>query len=99
MQSQGYLANLYATMRMLTEAQAVVAYRVMGMAGVWPVARSEMWRMTLEKGPAFAAASQGAWTAALAGQAPDKIAAAWLQQISKETHSNEKRLSRRNARA
>lgn len=92
---QGYLTNLYATMRMLSEAQAVVSYRMLGAAGMWPVAPSEVWRMTLEKGPTFAAASQAAWTAALAGQGPDKVAAAWLKPISGHTRSNERRLSRR----
>lgn len=95
MSNAGYVTNLYATMRMMTEAQAVIGYRMLGMAGLWPVAPSEMWRMTFEKGPAFAAANQGAMTAALAGQSPDKIAAAWLKPISGHTRSNEKRLSRR----
>ncbi|WP_375262724.1 antifreeze protein [Palleronia sp.] len=95
MRHEGYLTNLYATMRMLTEAQAVISYRMMGMAGMWPVARSEVWRMSLEKGPIFAAASQAAWAAAIAGQSPDKVAAAWLQPISGRTRSNQRRLSRR----
>lgn len=95
MGNQGYVTNLFATMRMLTEAQAVISYRMLGVAGLWPVAPSEVWRMSLEKGPAFAAASQAAWTSALAGQSPDKVAAAWLKPISGHTRSNERRLSQR----
>jgi len=82
-------------MRMLTEAQAVISYRMMGAAGLWPVARTEMWRMALEKGPAFAAASQEAWMATIAGKSPDRVAEAWLRPIAQHTSSNNKRLSRR----
>lgn len=95
MKRNGYMTNAFAAWRMMGEAQAVIAYRTLGAAGLWPVAQSEMWRMTLEKGPAFTAASQAAWTAALTGAAPDRVAAAWLRPISSRTRSNERRLSRR----
>ena len=92
---QGYVDTTLGAMRMMMEAQAVVTYRVLGMMGVWPVASSENWRMTMEKGPVFAAAQQGAMAAAMAGKSPDLIAAAWLKPIGGKTRSNERRLSKR----
>ena len=95
MTCRGYVDNMFGAARMMTEAQAVVAYRLMGMAGLWPVAPTETMRMTMEKGPAFAAAQMAAWQAVVAGRSPDRIVAAWLKPIGKETRANQRRLSRR----
>ncbi len=91
----GYVDTAWGTMRMLAEAQTVVAYRLLGMAGFWPTAPSETWRMTFEKAPAFAAAQAAAWQAMMTGSSPDRIAAAWLRPIGGKTRANQKRLSRR----
>ncbi|WP_235191328.1 antifreeze protein [Palleronia rufa] len=95
MYGQGYMDTTIGAMRMMMEAQAVVTYRVLGMMGFWPVAPSENWRMTMEKGPAFAAAQQGAMAAMIAGKTPDLVAAAWLKPIGGKTRSNQRRLSKR----
>ncbi len=92
---QGYVTNMIGTAQMLAEAQAVIAYRTLGMAGLWPVAPTETMRMTMEKAPAFATAQMAAWQAMVTGASPDRVVAAWLKPIGKETRANEKRLSRR----
>ncbi len=95
MSDRGYIDNMIGTTRMLSEAQAVIAYRMLGMAGLWPVAPTETMRMVMEKLPAFAAAQMAAWQALATGRSPDRILAAWLKPIGKETRANQRRLSRR----
>jgi len=91
----GYLKTAFAFWRMMTEAQAVIAYRTFGMMGLWAVAPTENDRMVSEKMPAFLAASQAATLAAMSGKSPDKIAAAWLRPIGGKTRANQRRLSQR----
>jgi hypothetical protein len=83
------------TAQMLVEANAVIAFRVLGMTGGWPVSPSENSRMVLEKGPAFIRAYGDATQAMMKGKRPDEIAEAALRPISRKTRSNAKRLSRR----
>ena len=91
---QGYMDNAIGTMRMMAEAQVVIAYRMLGMGGFLPSSPSENYRMTFEKAPAFAEAQQGAMVAMMSGASPDKIAAAWLKPIGVKTRSNQRRLSK-----
>ena len=93
-----YWALGVRTAQMLAEANSVIAFRLMGMAGGWPVSPSENARMVLEKGPAFLRAYGEAATAAMKGSRPDEIAAAALRPISRKTRSNSKRLSRKRVR-
>ena len=90
-----YWALGVRTAQMLAEANTVIAFRVLGMAGGWPVSPTESTRMVLEKGPAFMRAYGEASTAALKGRRLDEIAEAALRPISRKTRSNAKRLSRR----
>ena len=80
---------------MMAEAQAVIAMRMMGLAGVWSVLPSENMRMVSEKGPAFAAAAQASNAALAAGLRPDEVLAAWVKPLRKHTRANAARLSRR----
>ncbi|MEM6386570.1 MAG: antifreeze protein [Pseudomonadota bacterium] len=89
-----YWALGVRTAQMLTEAQTVIAFRVLGMAGGWPVSPTEHTRMVLEKGPAFIRAYGDATTAAMKGKRVDEIAEAALRPIGRKTRSNAKRLSR-----
>ena len=89
-----YWALGVRTAQMLAEANAVIAFRVMGMAGGWPVSPSESSRMVLEKGPAFMRAYGDATVAAMKGKRLDEIAEAALKPIGRKTRSNAKRLSR-----
>jgi hypothetical protein len=90
-----YWALGVRTAQMLVEANTVIAFRVLGMAGGWPVSPSENSRMVLEKGPAFIRAYGDAAQAVMKGKRPDEIAEAALRPISRKTRSNAKRLSRR----
>jgi hypothetical protein len=83
------------TAQMLAEAQTVIAFRLMGMAGGWPVTSSESRRMVLEKGPAFVRAGGAAMQAAMKGRRPDQVLGAALSPIGRKTRSNARRLSRR----
>lgn len=89
-----YWALGVRTAQMLVEANTVIAFRVMGMAGGWPVSPTEGARMVFEKGPAFLRAYGDAATAAMKGKRPDEIATAALRPIGRKTRSNAKRLSR-----
>lgn len=90
-----YWALGVRTAQMLAEAQTVVAFRMLGMAGGWPVSPAENTRMVVEKGPAFIRAYGDAAVAAMKGKRPDEIAEAALRPIGRKTRSNAKRLSRR----
>lgn len=89
-----YWALGVRTAQMLVEANSVIVFRVLGMAGGWPVSPSENSRMVLEKGPAFIRAYGDAAQAIMKGKRPDEIAEAALRPISRKTGSNAKRLSR-----
>ena len=80
--------------QMMTEAQVVIAYRMMGMAGVWPVSASENARMVSEKVPAFITASGAATAAAMSGKRPDQILEAALRPIGLKTRANSRRLGK-----
>ncbi|EYD72202.1 hypothetical protein [Limimaricola hongkongensis] len=80
---------------LMAETQAVMAYRVMGMAGIWAVTGTENARMVDEKGPAFAEAMLAGSRAAWGGKRPDQIAMAAMQPLQRRTASNNRRLSRR----
>lgn len=80
---------------LMAETQAVMAYRVMGMAGIWAVTGTENRRMVDEKGPAFAEAMVAGSRAAMSGQRPDQVALAAMLPLQKRTASNNRRLARR----
>ena len=90
-----YWALGVRTAQMLVEANTVIAFRLMGMAGGWPVSPSETSRMVTEKGPAFIRAYGEATRAMMKGKRLDQVAEAALIPISRKTRSNAKRLSRR----
>lgn len=90
-----YWALGVRTVQMLAEAQTVVAFRILGMAGSWPVSPSETTRMVTEKGPAFIRAYGDATVAAMKGKQAHEIAEAALAPIGRKTRCNAKRLSRR----
>ncbi|WP_241523892.1 antifreeze protein [Oceaniglobus indicus] len=91
-------ATWCATAQMMAEAQTVIAYRMMGMAGLWSVAPSENRRMIAEKGPAMIAASTKATNALMSGKRPDQILDAAVKPLGRKTHANVRRLSKRGPR-
>ena len=84
--------------QLLVETQMVIAYRMMGMAGLWAVAKTENRRMVDEKGPAFTEATMAATQAALAGHRPDEVLGAWMRPLRHKTRSNVARLGKRGPR-
>lgn len=93
------LVTLQITMTMMSaEATAVIAMRLMGMAGLWSVPEGENLRMVQEKNVAFAQAGLAAATAAMAGHAPAMIASAAVKPLRRATRLNTRRLTRSGAK-
>ncbi|WP_341213438.1 antifreeze protein [uncultured Limimaricola sp.] len=80
---------------LMAETQAVMTYRIMGMAGLWAVTGTENKRMVNEKGPAFAEAMMAGSRAMISGQRPDQIAMATMTPLQRRTGRNNRRLARR----
>ncbi|RYH01702.1 antifreeze protein [Salipiger sp. IMCC34102] len=80
---------------MLTEAQMVIAMRMMGMGGLWSVTKSENARMVSEKAEALTRSAQAAGLAAMSGQRPDQIMQAAVKPLRAKTRANAHRLGRR----
>jgi len=77
------------------ETQAVMAMRMMGMAGGWSVAKDEDLRMVIEKPEAFGRVVMATMTAVVSGQRPDQIVNAATKPLRHKTRANSKRLARR----
>ncbi|APZ53681.1 antifreeze protein [Salipiger abyssi] len=78
-----------------TEAQSVVAYRMLGFSGLWSVPPSESIRMVAEKTPAFLT---GWWDASQAwgnGASPEAVLVAWAEPLEEAARENRQRLARR----
>lgn len=88
----------FRTVQMMAEAQMVISFRLLGMAGGWPVLPSESARMVQEKGPVFVQAAGAATAAAMKGKRPDQIAEAALRPIGVKTRANARRLSKGRSR-
>ncbi len=82
----------FQTGMMLFEAQAVIALRLWGMAGGWPMGWQEHVRMVTEK--AAAAGESGAAMMRAAGNGPGAVALAGVKPVRRRTRANVKRLSR-----
>lgn len=90
------LSDLVAPgVELLAEAQMVVAMRLAGMLGLWPVRWDETHRMISEKGPALMSAASDAQTAALAGRRFDEILIAAITPLTGAARANRLRLSTR----
>ena len=77
------------------ETHAVVTMRMMGMAGMWPVAKSENERMMSEKRPAFVKAATAAAKVAMNGGRADEIVSAATKSLTTKARANRKRLAKR----
>jgi nucleotidyltransferase/DNA polymerase involved in DNA repair len=84
----------FDTWRMLAEAQTVVAFRMMGMAGLWTLAEGETTRMFTEKQQAFAQSAMDGAAAAMRGQSPERVLAAAVRPLGRKTAANAQRLGR-----
>ena len=80
---------------LMAEAQAVIAMRMLGMAGVWNVTPMEDSRMVTEKMAALPQSMMAGSYAAMTGQSPERVAEAALRPLRRKTRSNSRRLARR----
>lgn len=80
--------------RLLTEAQTVIALRMMGMAGLWTLSDGETTRMFTEKHQAFAQSALDGTRAAMRGAPPEAVLAAVVRPLGRKTSANAKRLGR-----
>ena len=83
----------FAVWRVMAEAQLVIAFRVMGMAGMPPASPRERHAMVAEKAPAMARAALAAGRAAAAGKVPGEVLEAAVQPVRRRTSANVKRLA------
>lgn len=90
-----YWGNAMQVGFVMAEAQAVIAMRLMGLAGFWSVTPSENRRMVSEKVQAMVKGSMDAGVAELQGQPPDKVAAAAIKPVRRATRANCRRLAKR----
>ncbi len=88
-------ANTMQLAMIAAEAQWVIGLRLMGMAGLWAVAPSEIRRMVTEKMQAFNRSMTGATLAAMSGNKGDAVLAAALKPIRRTTRANARRLAGR----
>ncbi len=79
----------------MSEAQMVIAMRMAGMAGLWPVTPYENTRMVSEKAYAITKAMGNAAQASLRGAAPETVMAAAIKPVRQKTRSNARRLTKR----
>lgn len=92
-----WLASIEAT-RLAFEAQAVVAMRLWGMAGVWSIRPTEPIRMFTEKPAVFVEAAAVASQAMITGRRPDQVARAAMRPLRRKTKANVRRLSKQGMR-
>ncbi|MBJ3763780.1 antifreeze protein [Maribius pontilimi] len=90
-----YWANGLQVAMVMAEAQGVIAMRLMGMAGIWSVTKTENRRMVSEKAHAMTKAVGDASVKMLQGAAPDAVAAAAIRPIRRATRANARRLTKR----
>jgi hypothetical protein len=79
--------------KLMTDTQAVITLRMMGMAGALPSEAGENERMISEKGPAFSQAVSDMTAAAMAGKRPDQVMAAGMSLLQQQVSNNRTRLS------
>ncbi len=77
---------------LILDTQAVMALRMMGMAGALPQRRGENERMVSEKAPAMAKAYAAATQAVMSGKRPDEILTEAMKPVSRKVRANRKRL-------
>ena len=97
-QQMQMIDSVSAVASLAAETQAVVGFRMMGLAGMWSVTPSENRRMVDEKLPAFAESAISALFAGVRGMPPAAVVQAAIKPLRKRTRSNSRRLARRGPR-
>ena len=80
--------------QMMLEAQIVISLRLMGMAGVLPVAKGEHRRMVDEKTKAAQEAGFAAARSLMTGAALPAVAVAAMTPVRRRTRANVRRLTK-----
>ncbi|KRS14058.1 hypothetical protein XM53_05855 [Roseovarius atlanticus] len=88
-------SNAFQAAMIVAEAQAVIAMRVWGLAGVWSVTPSENSRMVSEKVFALTRAATNAGAATMRGRRADQVVAAAMKPVRQKTRANARRLAQR----
>ena len=88
-------ANLWSMALIAAESQAVMAMRLMGMVGAYPVGPTEKQRMVDEKLTAMTEAQVAMWHTLMSFAPPHAVMAAGLKPIRQKTRANARRLSKR----
>jgi hypothetical protein len=87
------LRVLLQAAQIMAESQTVIALRLSGLAGFWPMGGAEAARMVTEKLTAGNHAAQAALRAGLAGGSLPVIALAAMQPVRRRTRANARRLT------
>lgn len=90
-----FFTNAIEMTQMMAEANAVIAMRTLGMAGLWSVTPSEDKRMVSEKVEAMSRSVNDATKSMMKGESADQITAAALKPLRQKTRANAKRLTKR----
>lgn len=90
----GYWRIVLRASQILTESHTVIALRLSGMAGLWPMAEVENQRMISEKLTAATQATHAAILTVAAGGSLSDIAMAAMKPVGQRTKANTKRLTK-----
>jgi hypothetical protein len=89
----GFWRVVLQASQIVTESHTVIALRLSGMAGLWPMAGAENQRMISEKLTAATQATRAAMRAGAAGGSLSDIAMAAMKPVGRRTKANAKRLT------
>lgn len=89
---QDFFLPAMETGLMLAEAQVVIALRLAGLAGLWPVGEDEGVRMVAEKLEAGQASATAALWAGMGGATAGEVALAAIAPLRDRTRANARRL-------
>lgn len=81
--------------RLMWEAQAVIAMRMMAFGGMWGKSPGEEMRMVTEKQKAFWDSHVAMTAATMRGATPTDVLSAGIRPLHRKTKANVKRLTRK----
>ncbi len=88
-----FLRPVIESTKMMIEAQQVIAWRMTGMAGLWPMGQAEQQRMVDEKVAAVRESTKAAMRVGMAGGSASAVTLAAVKPLRRRTQANVKRLS------
>ena len=91
---RGYWRIVVQASQILAESNTVIALRLSGMAGLWPMSGAENQRMISEKMTATTQATHAVIRTGAAGGSLADIAIAAMKPVGRRTKANAKRLTK-----